>query len=111
MHLFHGRSTTPPLLLPAPAGCQVEEQGGGAHALGDLDEGDLAAGTQAGGAAGGGGSPASPAPQPARLAVDAATQVTPLGCRSNADPPQLQHSAQVPKTTWKRLLMMVLTKP
>ena len=95
MHLFRGRSSTPPLLLPAPAGCQVEEQGGGPHAQGDPDEGDPAAGTQAGGAAGGEGSPASPAPRPLRLAVDAATQVTPLSCRSNAHVPQPHRSAQV----------------
>ena len=99
VHLFRGRSTTPPLLLPAPAGSQVEEQGGGAHAPGDLGEEGPAPRTQAGGSAGGGGSPASPAPRPARLAVDAATQVTPLSCRSNAHAAQPQHSAQVYKTT------------
>ena len=96
MHLFRGRSATPPLLLPAPGGCQVEEQGGAAHAPGDLGEPDPASSTKAGGDAGGGGSPASPAPRPARLAVDAATQVTPLSCRNKADVLRPQHSAQVP---------------
>lgn len=63
VHLFRGRAATPPLLLPGSAGCQVEEQTGGDPALSAGDAGD----------------PASPVAQPERVAVDAATQVTPQG--------------------------------
>ena len=63
VHLFRGRAATPPLLLPGSAGCQVEEQTGGDPAASAGDAGD----------------PASPVAQPERVAVDAATQVTPQG--------------------------------
>lgn len=63
VHLFRGRAATPPLLLLGSAGCQVEEQTGG----------DPAA------SAGDAGGPASPVAQPERVAMDAATQVTPQG--------------------------------
>ncbi|KAK9843510.1 hypothetical protein WJX81_006696 [Elliptochloris bilobata] len=93
VHLFRGRSATPPVLLLAPASCQVEEQGGATRTAGDHRGEPHAAWNQGEGTSEGGENPASPAPRPPKVAVDAATQVTPLSCRGDAGM-QRQRSVQ-----------------